>query len=98
MQPDEPSQAGSADAFWGEASRAVDPRALVTDYVYDVILVAGADEKYIWVSPSAEIVLGWKPSELVGRTFREFIHPEDLPHLLAEREAAGTNTADGATE
>ena len=38
----------------------------------DVILRVGPDMKATYVSPSARLVLGWEPAELLGR------HPKDL--------------------
>jgi diguanylate cyclase (GGDEF)-like protein/PAS domain S-box-containing protein len=36
-----------------------------------------------YVSPAAEHVLGWRPSDLVGRSVAEFVHPDDQ-HLLRD--------------
>ncbi len=44
----------------------------------DVVLHTGSDHLLAWVSPSVEEVLGWKPEDLVGRSFPELVHPEDL--------------------
>lgn len=43
------------------------------------------DEKgvFTYVSPVIETFGGYRPEELIGRSFTEFIHPEDLPALLA---------------
>jgi PAS domain S-box-containing protein len=43
------------------------------------------DEKGVltYVSPIIETFSGYRPEELIGRSFAEFIHPEDLPALLA---------------
>ena len=43
------------------------------------------DEKGVltYVSPVIETFGGYRPEELIGRSFTEFIHPEDLPALLA---------------
>lgn len=37
---------------------------LTTDFVVD------------WVSPSVYYVLGWRPSEMIGRNYEDFVHPD----------------------
>jgi diguanylate cyclase (GGDEF)-like protein/PAS domain S-box-containing protein len=60
----------------------------------DVILQVGLDGVAQYASGASVRVFGYKPSEIVGRTAAEFIHPEDLPrvqHALASYRA-GTST------
>jgi PAS domain S-box-containing protein len=45
----------------------------------DLIAIVGADGIVRYQSPASRRILGWEPSELVGRPIREVIHPEDLP-------------------
>ncbi len=42
------------------------------------------DQKGIvsYVSPSIELLIGYSPSELMGRRIIEFVHQEDLPRLI----------------
>lgn len=37
--------------------------------------------EFVYLSPSAESVLGYKPEKLMGRPAQSLIHPEDLPAL-----------------
>lgn len=48
----------------------------------DIITILGADGVIHYGSPSVERVLGYHPSELIGRNFFEYIHPEDLANCL----------------
>jgi PAS domain S-box-containing protein len=44
----------------------------------DAIAIIGADGKFMFVSESYRNVLGFEPSELVGRDVLEFVHEDDL--------------------
>jgi diguanylate cyclase (GGDEF)-like protein/PAS domain S-box-containing protein len=37
----------------------------------------------LWASPETELVLGWTPEDLVGRTEIEHSHPDDLPLVVS---------------
>ena len=52
----------------------------VTDVVYEAV-----DGRFVWVSPSVERVLGWDPSELIGKPSFSIIAPEDLPRAEQAR-------------
>jgi len=39
-----------------------------------------------YLSPAIEIHTGYRPEELIGKEFRQFIYPEDLPGLLVSYE------------
>ena len=50
---------------------------------HDAAVVADAATNLItWVSPNVTRLSGWLPEELIGRTARSLVHPED-GHLLA---------------
>lgn len=44
----------------------------------DLIVVVGDDNKFQSVSPSWKHILGHEPEDIIGRTFRDFVHPDDL--------------------
>lgn len=44
----------------------------------DLVLCYDKDGKIGFLCHGWERVLGWKPSEMVGRHYQEFIHPDDL--------------------
>lgn len=56
-------------------------RTLV-DNVSDLIAVVDGEGVLRFHSPSSERLLGWKPGELVGRSLRDLVHPEDCPPLI----------------
>jgi PAS domain S-box-containing protein len=47
----------------------------------EVIYTADLDGILTYISPAIEEFIGYHPSEVIGRHFREFIHPEDLGRL-----------------
>ncbi len=47
----------------------------------EVIYTADLDGILTYISPAIEGFIGYPPSEVIGRHFREFIHPEDLARL-----------------
>jgi len=57
----------------------------------NIIYVVDEDEALIYVSPVVESLLGYAPSELLGRPFSDFIHRPDLPQCIEgfERVLAG---------
>ena len=60
--------------------------------VGDLMLVARFDANIVAVNPAFTNVLGWKPEEMIGRKFLEFVHPDDL----AATEAEAARLATGA--
>lgn len=50
----------------------------------DMVGVMGLDGTYLYVSPSVERVLGYKPEELVGRSPFDFTHEGDRARLQEE--------------
>jgi PAS domain S-box-containing protein len=47
----------------------------------DLLMISAPDGALTYVSPSAERLLGWQPSELLGKSPDEVVHPDDLPVL-----------------
>jgi len=52
----------------------------VSDIVYQV-----RDGRIVWISPSVERVLGWKPADVVGRPSFDLIAAEDLERAAGAR-------------
>jgi len=82
---------------------------LIADNTQDNIAITTFDLKasYLYVSPSVRHVLGYEPEDMLGRSFFEFIHPDDkkvlivlmkkyitirLRNLLSKKEEAITET------
>jgi len=60
-------------------------RALVEN-LNDVIFKQDKAGRTTYVSPVVKRIGGYEPEEIIGRSFTEFVHPDDLPDLLASRE------------
>src|SRR5262245_50773932 len=66
-----PQQAESSLAF---DDRAADGR--------DVTTILDADATIRYVSPSIEPILGYKPEQLVGQNWFQYVHPDDAARAL----------------
>jgi PAS domain S-box-containing protein len=55
---------------------------LLIENALDIISLLNGDGTVRYQSPSAERVLGHKPEEAIGKSGFEFIHPDDLPHVI----------------
>jgi len=51
----------------------------LVENINDVIYEIDFSGKISYVSPAIEPLSGYRPQELIGRSFAEFIYPEDLP-------------------
>jgi diguanylate cyclase (GGDEF)-like protein/PAS domain S-box-containing protein len=61
----------------------------------DVIFRIGPDQIARYVSPSSVAVFGWTPEEMIGLGPHRFVHPDDLPMLMAMAERFGTMESRG---
>jgi len=50
----------------------------IFDTSLDLILVVDRHGTFLRVSPSTLATLGYRPDEMVGRSARDFVHPDDL--------------------
>lgn len=53
----------------------------LVENISDAIYTVDPGGRVNYVSPSIEPLLGYHPSELVGRQIQEFVYPEDMPKL-----------------
>ena len=51
---------------------------LVVENSKDAIILGDLDGTRTYVSPGIKAMTGWEPKDLIGRTFREVIHPSDV--------------------
>jgi diguanylate cyclase (GGDEF)-like protein/PAS domain S-box-containing protein len=51
---------------------------LILTHSHDIITIVDQEGYIRYKSPSSLKVLGWRPEEVVGRHFSEFVHPEDV--------------------
>jgi two-component system cell cycle sensor histidine kinase/response regulator CckA len=59
----------------------------VVDSIDQVIFGLDREGQFTYVSPAVERMSGWQASELMGRPFEQFVHPEDVERV--RRYAAG---------
>jgi PAS domain S-box-containing protein len=57
---------------------------LIVENTLDVIFTTDEQEKYVYISPSVNNMLGRSPSELIGKPFVSIVHPEDASILKGE--------------
>lgn len=55
----------------------------MVENINDILYVCDINGNITYISPPVESLLGYRPSEIIGRNFREFVHPEDL-HFISE--------------
>lgn len=67
-------------------------RALIENSL-DITSIVDATNTVRYVSPSVERILGYTPSELIGREAMSFIHPEDLVSIAQVFEAAAADSS-----
>ncbi|MCI0454052.1 MAG: PAS domain S-box protein [Candidatus Dadabacteria bacterium] len=58
-------------------------RTLV-EHSYDLIIEASIDGRFLYLSPNYKELLGYEPSELMGRNIFEHIHPDDRSAVIKE--------------
>lgn len=61
--------------------------AQVADLAADFISVHADNGDYLFASPSAERLFGWRPAELIGTNAYSCFHPEDLAAIAASHAA-----------
>jgi PAS domain S-box-containing protein len=59
-----------------EARRSINQR--IFDTSLDLILVVDRRGDFLRVSPSSSAIIGYAPDELVGRSAKDIVHPDDL--------------------
>ncbi len=64
---------------------------LITDHSTDVIIQFDDGGLRRYVSPAAERVLGYRPSELLNGSPRDLVHPEDWPRVAASMSEVRTD-------
>ena len=65
-----------------EEARVPDPAELL-DLVQDALFVVDEHGKFLHVSAGCQYLIGYRPSELLGRNMVEFLHPEDSERTLS---------------
>lgn len=55
---------------------------LLSDTALDLVMLVDSGGVITYASPSSLDLLGWTPDEVVGRTARSLVHPDDVDHAL----------------
>jgi len=66
----------------------IEERQRIFETSQDLILVTDTAGNFVQVSPSSRAILGYEPSEMVGRSAVEFVLPDDLDNTRNEMRAA----------
>ena len=57
---------------------------LITENANDIISLLDQEGAIVYLSPSVQLLLGYEPSELLGRLVFDLIHPEDLDQVRVQ--------------
>lgn len=55
---------------------------VLVENINDVIYATEENGVITYISPAIESLIGYPPSEIIGRHFSQFIHPEDQPSVV----------------
>ena len=72
----------------------IEERRRIFETSQDLILVTDTKGNFVQVSPSSMTILGYEPTEMIGHSAVEFIHPDDLDRTRAEMRAGAARPAD----
>jgi PAS domain S-box-containing protein len=82
----------------GELRQIAALHKLVVDNSRDAIVLGDLDGRRTYVSPGIKALTGWEPEDLVGRVFRELIHPADVAEVETAMRALRAGTEGGTLE
>jgi diguanylate cyclase (GGDEF)-like protein/PAS domain S-box-containing protein len=82
----------------GELRQIAALHKLVVDNSRDAIVLGDLDGTRTYVSPGIKAMTGWEPKDLVGRVFREMIHPADVVELDMAMRALRAGSEGGTLE
>jgi PAS domain S-box-containing protein len=57
---------------------------LILENTRELIFILDSEGTYVYVSPSFRSMLGYDESEIIGKPFISFVHPEDFPIIQEE--------------
>jgi PAS domain S-box-containing protein len=67
--------------------RQIEERRQLFDTSQDLIMIMNARGDIVQISPSSEVILGYQPGEMIGRSGVDFIHPAHLDQSREEMRA-----------
>jgi PAS domain S-box-containing protein len=68
---------------------------LITENTGDIVMLLDQQGRFTYISPSCRQVLGYEPTELIGASGFDLVHPEDLASALEHRPELASS---GATQ
>jgi len=73
--------------------------SMLMDNSEALIMRLSRDSRLSYVSPASRHIFGLEPEQMIGRSLRDYAHPEDRPALTAgsERMSRGETDSDSAT-
>jgi diguanylate cyclase (GGDEF)-like protein/PAS domain S-box-containing protein len=71
---------------------------LVVDNSRDAIILGDLEGRKTYVSPGIKELTGWDPQNLVGRNFRDNVHPSELPVVETAMRALRAGSEGGTIE
>jgi PAS domain S-box-containing protein len=71
---------------------------LITENMQDMLLLTDANLICTFASASHKWILGYEPSEIIGKNVYEFIHPDDLARAMKAAEKAFKDNSGGTME
>jgi PAS domain S-box-containing protein len=66
----------------------IEERQRIFETSQDLILVTDTAGNFVQVSPSSMTILGYQPTDMVGHSAVDFIHPDDLENTRSEMRSA----------
>lgn len=54
----------------------------------DLLVIVGKNDTFHAVNPAWKLILGHEPDEVVGRSFKDFVWPEDVDRTITEHQQA----------
>jgi diguanylate cyclase (GGDEF)-like protein/PAS domain S-box-containing protein len=89
---------GNLRKIQGELRQIAALHKLVVDNSRDAIVLGDLDGRRTYVSPGIKALTGWDPEDLVGRVFREEIHPADVAEVEMAMRALRAGSEGGTLE
>lgn len=62
-----------------ELKEAQEKYQVLADHAQDLITTCATDGELLYVSPSVYTLLGYKPDEVIGKSFKDYCYPGDYP-------------------
>ncbi len=82
-RPEQPSQSPAPPAVAPDLPLSPEQYRELVENLNDVVFIVAQDGTITYVSPVIRTVSGYEPSDVMGRPFSDFIHPDDLPEIAA---------------